>query len=221
MKYHGLTGLKGLEPEDALDRKLGHMLKRLVKSLRGNADLKKLQLKPLHRPVSLDEGLQLEAACTAMAWVKSRGPDVRGGPWCMETSLPEDKAEIRQVAASLVGKSTVKAKTAAVFSVSEILPKTSSLVRHLKHQCYKCGVHMLECRCRGLGRALGRADAMLDVPKSRSGKRVSGAKRKRPSGRKSGTSTSRPKGTKRPRSHWGKSASGSAERFAALPVPGR
>ena len=59
MKYHGLTGLKGLEPEDALDRKLGHMLKRPVKSLRGNADLKKLQLKHNVKLKGIVEAMQV------------------------------------------------------------------------------------------------------------------------------------------------------------------
>ena len=136
---------------------------RPVHCLREHAGLQSLELRPVHQPVNLDQGLAMEAALTALAWSSCTVGHVRGGPWCLKDLPGSDEAEIKQCVSAMKGKKSLATQSSALVDLAAGMSRSSSLVRHLKHECFKCGLHLSSCTCR----SLGRRDSQLSMPNQR------------------------------------------------------
>ena len=148
--YCGLTGLKGSDPGVAVTRRCTAMKLRPVHCLREHAGLQSLELRPVHQPVNLDQGLAMEAALTALTWSSCTVGHVRGGPWCLKDLPGSDEAEIKQCVSAMKGKKSLATQSSALVDLAAGMSRSSSLVRHLKHECFKCGLHLSSCTCRSL-----------------------------------------------------------------------
>lgn len=134
--------------------------------LRKHPRLKRVKLVPLiQRRVPLRTALAIEASRTASAWL-DRPHVVRGGPWCLGRLHRALTHELHQIAEAARTARSIKEEAAAVFKVATSVSTTGALVRHLKSQCYRCGLHLVKCCCKG--RRV--EDLGLDVVKRRSGK---------------------------------------------------
>lgn len=158
-RYFGCTGLD-------LQHRCANMKNRPVLWLRGHARLKTLKLLPLlGRRVPWKTALAIEAARTAAAWAQQ--PDVvRGGPWCLKRLGRVLIGELQQVADAVRAARGPHAEAASVFEVAKRMALNGALQRHLRGECYKCGLHIRSCACRGRQWK----DLGLDVAKPRSGK---------------------------------------------------
>lgn len=157
--YIGLTGLE-------LDERCQNMKEYPVLWLRGHAHLEKLRLAPLlGRRVPWKLGLAVEAARTATAW--SLQPEVvRGGPWCLRRLSRGLVEEAKRVAEAVRRARGPRAEAEAVWRVAKEMSRSGALCRHLRGECFKCGVFLGLCRCR-THRAV---DLGLDAAKPRSGR---------------------------------------------------
>ena len=201
------------------------MKKRPVKCLRGHPELQSLALRPVHEPVDLEKGLAMEAALTAAAWSDCAEGIVRGGPWCLQNLPDPDVSEIGLCidAFKKLKSKSLEIQSLAVVDVAQNLPRSSSLVRHLKCECFRCAKHLTRCTCRGLGRR----DACLTSPRrhqpGKSGRYKPGARRgRRNASGKHKPGVPRQSGNKGPRksgkSHKsGSQSSGSEKRLSKLP----
>ena len=173
VEYIGLTG-RSLE-----DRK-EDMRKRPVHFLQGRPCLGTMSIEPLcDRRVSIEKGLLLEAAFTAEGW-STNLDGCRGGPYCLRRLGPVLRSELHKLRDRLRGTRSLAAKCEAVQAVAAELKRGAALNRHLRAECYKCGLAFHCCACK----YLRGKDAVLRAPARRSGTSASGAaKRKRKYGK--------------------------------------
>jgi len=165
-RYLGLTGL---ELEDRCD----NMKARPVLWLRGHRRLKTLQLVPLlGRRVAWKLGLAIEAARTAAAG-EEQPEVVRGGPWCLKRLDRGLVEELQKVADAVRKARGPYAEAEAVWRVAKTMDKNSALGRHLRGECFKCGVYLGWCQCKRTSSGSGAsraADLGVEAAKPRSGK---------------------------------------------------
>jgi hypothetical protein len=157
--YFGCTGLE-------LPQRCENMKLRPVLWLKGHPGLGRLVLEPLGRRVTLEKCLALEAAATALAWEDDEAV-VRGGPWCLQRLDKTSRSEIKVLAAALRGVRGAGEKVEAVQDVARQCRKDGALCRHLRQECFRCGLQLLLCRCRSLRR---RDEGLALAVKRRSGK---------------------------------------------------
>ena len=145
---------------------------------RRESSLAALKLEPLHeRRVSEPTALALEAAFSAIAWAETSGA-ARGGPYCLSRLHAPFLEELRALVTALEGQESMSEKVSAVRQVAATFARTSPLNRHLRGQCYKCGGKFRRCQCRSRNSGFH----VLETPPKRSGKSLSGNRKRKARG---------------------------------------
>ena len=172
--YFGITSL------DIEDR-CRNMKGKPVFWLRGHPDLQRLKLEELlGRRTSEDKALALEAAFTATHWADNP-KKVRGGPYCLGRLDGKLTCELKKLAQELnaSSRSCHRERIQIVIAVAQGLPRTGPLNRHLRGECFRCGVKFQHCLCRSSPHSGDRAPGGSTAKRRASGRSQSGSTKRK------------------------------------------